>query len=471
MAQRLELKLKQQLSLSPQLQQAIKLLQLGRLELRDYIQDVLDSNPLLEQEGEEESIPESISSEELPTPEQLDEVSADEWLKSNDLPSQSSPDNRDYILDSHTDAGESLQDHLLWQINLTSFSAVDSAIANAIVFALDDDGYLADSIDEIRQSLLPELAVDEAEINAVLRRIQRMEPVGVACTGAAECIQVQLSVLPKDTAGRTVATVISRDFLHLLAAGNRDELSMQMAVSAEKIDQAISLIHSLEPRPGSRYDNRKDEYIVPDVYFLPDGKGWRVSLNPDNEPRLHLNSYYISLLRSEGKKESEYLQGHLRDARWLINSLLLRNRSIMLVAEAIAKHQAAFLNKGEEFMQPLVLREIAAETGLHESTVSRATTSKYALTPRGIFELKYFFSSHVKTLNGMTVSAVVVKALIAKFIQAEATGKPLSDQKLANKLYDQGIHIARRTVAKYREAIGLGSSSQRRVKTAKPQKL
>lgn len=466
MAQRLELKLKQQLSLSPQLQQAIKLLQLGRLELRDYIQDVIDSNPLLEQEGEDVISGDNKTDEEIPSTDQLDQLSADEWLKNNDLPSQSSADNREYILDSQTDAGESLQDHLLWQINLTSFSQIDATIAHAIVFALDDDGYLADSLAEIRQSMLPELAVSEAEIVAVLRRIQRMEPVGVACAGPAECIRVQLSVLPKDTPGRAVAMLLARDFLHLLAANNRNELLKKLAVDAEQAEQAIELIQSLEPRPGSRYDNRRDEYIVPDVYFLPDGNGWRVSLNPDNEPQLRLNTYYISLLRSEGKQESQYLQGHLRDARWLINSLLLRNRSIMLVAEAIARHQAAFLNQGEEFMQPLVLREIAAETGLHESTVSRATTRKYALTPRGIFELKYFFSSHVKTLNGMEVSAVAVKAMIARIIDSEDTSKPFSDQKLADLLHLQGIGIARRTVAKYRESIGLGSSSQRRVKPA-----
>ncbi len=440
------------------------MLQLGRMELRDYIQEAIDSNPLLEQESEIIEESDFTTTEEPPATEQLAEVSADEWLKNNDLPSQSSPDNRDYILDSYADAGESLQEHLLWQINLTSFSDTDSAIARAIVFALDDDGYLADTITEIQQSLLPELTVNTTEITSVLRRVQRMEPVGVACSGAAECLQVQLSVLPKDTPNKAAATTLVRDYLQLLAAGQKDELAKLMAISTDELEAAISLVQSLEPRPGTRYDNRRDEYIVPDVYFLPAGDGWKVSLNPSNEPKLHLNSYYISLLRSEGKKESDYLQGHLRDARWLINSLLLRNRSILLVSEAIAKHQSAFLEKGEAYMQPLVLRQVAAVTGLHESTVSRATTSKYVLTPRGIFELKYFFSSHVKTLDGMEVSSIAVKDSISKLIEQEPEGKPLSDQKIADVLGVQGIHIARRTVAKYREAIGFGSSSQRRRK-------
>ncbi len=460
MAQRLQLKLKQQLAMAPQLQQAIRLLQLGRLELRDYVQEALDSNPLLEREGEE-SLDPDIDETSSPS---ADDLSTEEWLSNQGLPAtQSSSDGSGYLLDTLPDQDdESLQNHLLWQINLTSFSEIDSAVAEAIVYALDDDGYLADSIEDIQNTLLPDTEVSVDEISAVLHRIQRMEPVGVACADARECIQVQLAALPQDTPARDIAARIARDWLDLLIDGDLDQLLQKLNTSAENVTSAIDLIHSLEPRPGARYDNRRDEYIAPDVYFLKQGKKWRVSLNPDNEPRLQLNGYYIQLLRSEGKKESEYLRGHLQEARWLMNALLLRNRSLMLVSDAIVKHQQNFLEHGEQAMKPLVLREIAEETGLHESTVSRATSRKYALTPRGIFELKYFFSSHVKTLDGKMASAVAVKAKISELIANEPVNKPASDQRLSELLHQAGIKIARRTVAKYREALGIGSSAERR---------
>ncbi|MBE9548206.1 MAG: RNA polymerase factor sigma-54 [Proteobacteria bacterium] len=460
MSQRLQLRLKQQLAMAPQLQQAIKLLQLGRLELRDYVQEALDSNPLLEREGEESLDPDSNEI----VAESAEDLSTEEWLSSQGLPAtQSSSEGSGYILDTLPDQDdESLQNHLLWQINLTSFSATDTAIAEVIVFALDEDGYLADSIEDIQRTLSQDVSVSSDEIMAVLHRIQRMEPVGVACLNAQECIQVQLAALPQDTPARNTAARLARDGLDLLIDGRADELVEKLNSTPEKISLAIELIQSLEPRPGARYDNRRDEYIVPDVYFLQQGNDWRVSLNPDNEPRLQLNSYYIRLLRSEGKKESDYLRGHLQEARWLMNALVLRNRSLMLVSNAIVKHQRLFLEQGKKAMQPLVLREIAAETGLHESTVSRATTRKYTLTPRGIFELKYFFSSHVNTLDGKTVSSVAVKARISDLIAAELQTKPLSDQKLSEQLQLSGIRIARRTVAKYREALGIGSSAERR---------
>jgi len=460
MSQRLQLRLKQQLAMAPQLQQAIKLLQLGRLELRDYVQEALDSNPLLEREGAESLDPDDNEI----VAESTDDLTTEEWLSSQGLAAtQSSSEGSGYILDTLPDQDdESLQNHLLWQINLTSFSATDTAIAEAVVFALDEDGYLADNIEDIQRSLSQDVSVSTDEILAVLHRIQRMEPVGVACRNAQECIQVQLAALPQDTPGRNTAARLARDGLDLLIDGRADELVEKLNSSPEKISLAIELIQSLEPRPGARYDNRRDEYIVPDVYFLQQGNDWRVSLNPDNEPRLQLNNYYIRLLRAEGKKESDYLRGHLQEARWLMNALVLRNRSLMLVSDAIVKHQRLFLEQGEQAMQPLVLREIAAETGLHESTVSRATTRKYALTPRGIFELKYFFSSHVNTLDGKTVSSVAVKARISDLIAGEQMTKPLSDQKLSEQLQLSGIRVARRTVAKYREALGIGSSAERR---------
>jgi RNA polymerase sigma-54 factor len=225
---------------------------------------------------------------------------------------------------------------------------------------------------------------------------------------------------------------------------------------------ALELIQSLEPRPGARYDNRRDEYLVPDVYVTRANDSWRVTLNPENDPGLRLNRYYIDLLRKSGGKDAEYLQGRLQEARWLMSSLELRNQTLLRVSQAIVDYQEAFLEQGEPAMKPLVLKDVADTIGVHESTVSRATTRKYMLTPRGLFELKYFFSSHVRTASGGTVSATAVKARLQALLDKEPRDSPLSDQELSDLLRRMGIVVARRTVAKYREALGIGSSNDRR---------
>jgi RNA polymerase sigma-54 factor len=357
---------------------------------------------------------------------------------------------------------DSLREHLLWQINLSHFSPIDAQIAAAVVYELDDDGYLTDSIQDIRTSLAPELLVDEDEIMAVLHRIQRMEPVGIATRNAAECILVQLSVLPGDTPSRELALRIARDFLDLVARHEMDELRKSTGASEEAMQQALELIQSLEPRPGARYDNRRDEFLVPDVYVSRSNDEWRVTLNPENDPGLRLNNYYINLLRKSGAKEAEYLRGRLQEARWLMSSIEMRNQTLLRVSQSIVDFQEQFLEKGEIAMRPLVLREISESVGVHESTVSRATTRKYMLTPRGIYELKYFFSSHVRTEDGGLVSATAVKAQLQLLLQKEPNEKPLSDQDLSDLLRHTGICVARRTVAKYRESLGIGSSSERR---------
>lgn len=468
--QSLQLRLTQKIALSPQLQQAIRLLQLNRIELREYIQEVLDENPILEREdstGEEEvsldSADSEVAGDDYGLEEHSDVPDWDETLASmeswQESPNYQTPAMEMQIPDSEED---SLAEHLLWQINLSRFSDTDRAIATAIVFALDDDGFLPDTIDDIRASLAPELLASPEEIEAVLHRVQRMEPVGVASRDAGECIRVQLSALPADTEHRELALRISRNYLDLVAEHDLDMLRRRTGADKETVMAALDLIHSLEPRPGARYDNRHDEYLVPDVYVTEVDGGWRVSLNPDNDPGLKLNRYYISLLRSSGGKDVEYLRGRLQEARWLLASLELRNRTLINVAQCIVEMQQDFLEQGELAMQPMILRDVAEVVGVHESTVSRATTRKYMLTPRGIYEMKYFFSSHVRTSTGGTVSATAVKARLQILLDNEPQKKPLSDQDLSDILKDAGIRVARRTVAKYRESLGISSSSERR---------
>ncbi len=470
--QSLQLRLTQKLALAPQLQQAIRLLQLNRIELREYIQDALDSNPILERgEGDASAEPgadEFSADTDGGADTEVTGLEAEDWessLSMDDQWADSSSGGGDgfsteaQIADS---SDESLREHLLWQINLSHFSPQDAAIAAAIVYGLDDDGFLQDSIDDIRASLAPELLVEEPEVLAVLHRIQRMEPVGVASRDTAECIRVQLSALPGDTAGRELALRIARDYLDLVAQHDLDELRRHTGASNESLENALLLIQSLEPRPGARYDNRRDEYLVPDVYVTRVNDKWRITLNPENDPGLRLNTYYIDLLRKSGGKDADYLKGRLQEARWLMSSLEMRNRTLMNVAQSIVEFQQEFLEQGEIAMRPLVLREVAERVEVHESTVSRATTRKYMLTPRGIYELKYFFSSHVNTTQGGTVSATAVKARIAMLLEHEPESKPLSDQEITRLLREMNIKVARRTVAKYRESLGIGSSAERR---------
>ena len=464
----LQLRLSQKLALSPQLQQAIRLLQLNRIELREYIQEVLDSNPILERT---ESVADPVTAEaEAPEAAGADQAGAEESFSDWEtaIPGEEQWVERGsydgYAMEPQIEdtSQDALREHLLWQINLSHFSPTDTAIAQAIVYGLDEDGYLHETIGEIRASLAPELLVDEDEVLAVLHRVQRLEPVGVATRDPAECIRVQLGALTSDTKGRDLALRIARDFIDLVAHHDLDELSRQTGATEQQLATALELIQSLEPRPGARYDNRRDEYLVPDVYVTRVNDSWRVTLNPENDPGLRLNRYYIDLLRKSGGKDAEYLQGRLQEARWLMSSLELRNQTLLRVSQAIVDYQEAFLEQGELAMKPLVLRDVADTIGVHESTVSRATTRKYMLTPRGLFELKYFFSSHVRTASGGTVSATAVKARLQELLDKEPGDSPLSDQELSDLLRRMGIVVARRTVAKYREALGIGSSNDRR---------
>jgi RNA polymerase sigma-54 factor len=471
----LQIRLTQKLAMAPQLQQAIRLLQLNRIELRDYIQEVVDANPLLDhdensaqpkEKGEEVSLEAGMAEARKTEGEQEyagDDFGADQWSTEGDTWTETAGWSDDFSERQIADTSSaSLREHLLTQIRLAHFSEIDAEIAKAIVYALDDDGFLHGDIPDIRESLLPEVRVGEDEILAVLHRVQRLEPVGVASRTPGECIQVQLKAQPTGTAGVDLALRLARDHLKLVAANDYDGMLKETGATSDNLKQALELIRGLDPHPGSRFDNRQDEYLIPDVYVRQNGDEWETTLSPESNPGLRLNKYYISLLRKSGGEDADYLRGRLQEARWLLSSLELRNRTLLSVSQCIVDTQKDFLVDGEIGMKPLILKEVADRVGVHESTVSRATTRKYMLTPRGIFELKYFFSSHVRTTDGGIVSATATKARIQILIDNEPAKRPLSDQEISQLLKETGIRVARRTVAKYRESLGIGSSSERR---------
>ena len=462
--QRLQLKLKQQLSMAPQLQQAIRLLQLNRIELRDHVQAALEANPLLEQAGEDTADYEPVE------------------MDGSDAEAGAADEDRDYELpeeDHWTPSGSAgystgdhdaislaadhpgLTEHLLWQVQLAPLADTDQAIATVIVHALDEDGYLRESLDELTRLLQDRLDIKAQQVESVLQRVQRMEPVGVATRGPAECLEVQLQALPQDTPGRDSALKVVQQAMTALTRGDRHTL-LELVGGADALDTAMELIESLEPRPGTRFDNRRDEFIAPDIYVRRVEGQWQVSLSPDNRYDLRLNRYYISLLKGAGKEEKNYLSSRLQEARWLLSAIEMRNQTLVAVTEAIIQHQRSFLTRGDIAMRPLVMSTIAEQVGVHESTVSRATSHKYVHTPRGLYELKHFFSSHIQDRHGRQISATAVKARIARLLQSENPAKPLSDQALTDALAEQGLEVARRTVSKYRQALGLGSSTERR---------
>ena len=471
----LQLRLTQKLAMAPQLQQAIRLLQLNRIELRDYIQELVDANPLLDHEENTEQpvqdskkdAPESEITENRQAENEQD-YSSDDYDDQQWQPEQEQWADSGGWSDEFSDrqiedtSSASLREHLLAQIRLAHFNETDTAIAAAIAYAVDDDGFLHEGIQDIRESLLPEVLVEDDEVLAVLHRVQRLEPVGVASRDPGECIRVQLKAQPAGTPGVELALRLARDYLKLVAGNAYEDMLRETGATSENLKQALELIRGLEPRPGARFDNRRDEYLVPDVYVRRDGDEWVTTLSPDSNPSLRLNKYYINLLRKSGGKDADYLRGRLQEARWLLSSLELRNRTLLKVSQCIVDTQQGFLEDGEIAMKPLILKDVSAQVGVHESTVSRATTRKYMLTPRGIFELKYFFSSHVRTVNGGMISATATKARIQILIENEPSTQPLSDQEISHLLREAGVCAARRTVAKYRESLGMGSSSERR---------
>jgi len=468
MATGLKLKLGHKLKLAPQLRQAIALLQLNRVELREHIEQALETNPLLELEPE----PNALDGEEASQAEQFEETDRsaedidfnEDDYRWNDLPEgfsevSEAPDYDRFISDPGED---SLYQHLLWQVNLAGFSQTDEAIARAIVYALDEDGFLYDDIRTLRASLAPEYLVGAEEVAAVLERVQHFEPVGVAARSLQECLGIQLRALPTATPGCGLAEHLVEHHLDALRSGDPAAIRKSSGFGQAEIAQAMGVIRRLDPRPGLRFSRDDQDYIVPDAYVHPDGDDWRVTLNRSQEPALQINRAYSELIKSTAGKDREYLREQLQQAQWLISSLELRNHTLRSVVHAIVQRQAGFLEHGDVAMQPLLQKELAEIVEVHESTVSRATTGKYLHTPRGTFELKHFFSVAIATGDGGEVSATAVRAQLEQLIRAEDPARPLSDQALVEALADRDLLLARRTVAKYREQLGIANSSRRR---------
>jgi RNA polymerase sigma-54 factor len=459
----LQLKLGQKLKLAPQLRQAIALLQLNRVELRQTIREALNTNPLLEradeplgESGEEAGNDEFDSDLEV---DYGDDYGFDDLPEGYSVSSGPAPNYDEFVSDR---ADESLQHHLLWQVNLAGFSDTDEAIARAIIYALDEDGYLQDDLATLRASLAPEYLVSVEEVAAVLERIQHFEPIGVASRSVGESLLVQLKAMPSNTPALGLACHLVERHLEELGKQDIRALVRATGMGETEIHAALEVIRRCNPHPCSRFGRDDENYIVPDVYVHPAEDGWRVTLNPDNDPGLQLNDMYVKLAKQARGEDKKYLSDRLQEARWLISGLEMRNQTLQAVTRAIVERQHGFFSEGETGLRPLLQREVAETIGVHESTVSRATTEKYAHTPRGTFELKYFFSVGIDTQDGQQVAATAVKARVRRLIGEEVPGKPLSDQALAERLAESGIKLARRTVAKYREQLGIPGSAQRR---------
>ncbi|GEA69795.1 RNA polymerase sigma-54 factor [Acinetobacter pittii] len=474
------LKVANSLSLTPQLQQAIRLLQLSSLELEQEIQIQLDSNPLLEK-IEEESLTESLAalenkeSDDLTTELNADHLPDDlpvdtEWddVYTHQSTALATPefeereDNRQVQL--------SLKEHILEQVNLLHFSKIDQLIAYCIVDALDDKGFLDAEIEEIilaAQQLLNEMDIEEEieedEVLVVLKHIQRLDPLGIGSRNLAECLKIQLEFLPKDVEYLNEAKNLLQ-YYELLIANDLNKLLKQTGLTKDQLKFAINLLKTLKPYPGMDFNKQESDYQIPDVVVSKKDLHWQVQLNPDVLPKLRINSFYSSMIRRADQSEDNlYLRNQMLEAKNFIKSIDERHKTLLKVASCIVEHQKAFLEIGPEAMKPLVLRDVAEEVELHESTVSRVTTNKYMLTPRGLFELKYFFSSHVGTTAGGEASSTAIRAMIKKLVANENPRKPLSDNVIATLLKDEGIEVARRTVAKYRESLHIPSSSERKV--------
>jgi RNA polymerase sigma-54 factor len=454
----LQLKLGQSLTMTPQLQQAIRLLQLPILDLNAQIQEALEENIMLEMED----LPDVPRTSADSTAE-VETIKADElWQTRAAERTQDSGWNGEGrpITEFADESGETLHEHLYWQLEIENFTVREALIGEALVDSINDDGYLTDDIAEIISSLheQPPVTIEEAE--KALTKLQRLDPVGVGARSLSECIIRQIEQLDSKTPGYQLALDIAAGHLDLVAARDYGELRRGLRTSEENLHEALALVRGCNPKPGLAVSPAAAQYVIPDVFVRKVDNRWQVEISPTGVPRLSVNQQYAKLLRGSG--EHTVLKTQLQEARWLIRSLEIRNETLLKVATSIVTRQVSFLEHGDESMKPMVLRDVAEEIDMHESTISRVTTNKYMHTPRGVFEFKYFFSSHLSSDSGEDQSSTSVRAKIRKLIAAENTSKPLSDSKITNLLKDEGISVARRTVAKYREAMNIPSSSDRR---------
>ena len=484
MKQSLALRQGMGLTMTPALQQAIRLLQLSSLDLQMEIQQVLDSNLMLEQDSdgpelETDGLEVPAASADEGATGILDEVRAEETIP-EDMPvdadwgdvfddhvpaaSSSASDDeglQDY-LQANLHTATSLLEHLMTQARAAPFDDEEAMVAAHLIDAINEDGYLEDW-PGICERLGEAHGISQACLEAVLAKVQEFDPPGVAARDLAECLMLQLKQMPRSRAGRWAAMEILET--GLLNIARRDEAAIMRAtgLTAEDVRMGLALIRSLQPHPGRPFQAHESDYLMPDVIVTKKNGRWRVALNPEHMPRLRINGRYQGFIkRADQSKDQLQLKQHLQEARYFINSLESRNETILRVSQCIVEEQRAFLEYGEEAMRPLVLRDVAQTLGIHESTVSRATANKYMLTPRGLYELKYFFSSHVSTTQGGVASATAIQAMIKRMIGGEDPARPLSDSTLADLLLKEGIQVARRTVAKYREALNIPPSHERK---------
>jgi RNA polymerase sigma-54 factor len=497
MKQSLQLKIGQHLTMTPQLQQAIRLLQLSSLDLHQEIQEALYSNPLLEAYEEDHIEPQQSNSQsEQPQREDADKTpkeekdlnSQDQWSDeaSSDLSidtdwnnastplsaGQNSKNSKNTgesgDLDSFQSPSNNLLDHLEWQLNLTHLSDIDRHIGTTIIDAIGGDGFLTLPIEEIWDGIRDEFADSDTDIEldeavAVLHRIQNFDPSGVAAHDLRECVLIQLNQLPDNTAFLTETKQLVDKFLSKLAERDFKYIERKTNFTQTTLKAVLELIQTLSPKPGELFEADETEYVVPDVRVFKTANRWQVSLNKEITLNLRINNTYAQMIRrADNSKENQFLRDNLQDARTFLRSLEARNDTLLRVSSAIVETQKEFLEHGDEAMKPLILANIAEQLALHESTISRVTTQKFIDTPQGVYELKHFFSSYVSTTEGGQCSSTAIRAMIRKIIDKEDTNKPLSDNKLALMLDEVGIKVARRTVAKYREGLNIPSSSERK---------
>ncbi len=468
----LQLKLSQHLTLTPQLQQSIRLLQLSTLELNQEIERFLQENPLLErEEGVDEESGTATATASVST-DYTSSASTSSTSEKHDDARETTPElDQDWSREDgagsysgHDDGDEndfpqlaaeapSLREHLLWQVNLLQLSDRDKRLVGLLVETLDGDGYLTQDLDEVVAMLSPEMEIDRDDLQIALKHLQHLEPAGIGARNLAECLTLQLEALSADVPYRAEALVTVRGHLDLLAGRDYAKLKKLLKCGDDVLRGVQQLITRLNPRPGGSFSNDEARYIVPDVVVRKVKGMWRASLNPDAMPKLRINRMYADILHRNRDASLQQLSGQLQEAKWLIKNVQQRFDTILRVSQAIVDRQRHFFEHGEVAMRPLVLREIADTLGLHESTVSRVTTQKFMLTPRGIFELKYFFGSHVTTETGGACSATAIRALIKQLVAEEDSRKPLSDSQISEILGKQGIVVARRTIAKYRESL------------------
>ena len=476
--------------MTPQLQQAIRLLQLSTLELQTEVQQVLEENPMLELEDDEHpgDTKESAEKQELKNKAEAEAEAEDPHLdmeKNQEIPDElpvdtdwddiyditptttastsASDGSGDDYLENQSGTGESLQEHLLWQLQNSQISETDLLIGITIIDAINEDGYLTESIEDIHQGLINEAEIELDEVEAVLHRVQRFDPLGVGARDLRECLLLQLEQFSPDTEGLSDVKMLIADYLDLIGTHDYARLQRKTRKNEEELHTLISFIQTLNPKPGSLISSNTTRYVIPDIFVRKANGHWRVELNPEAAPKIKVNQMYANHLKTSGRDPgSAHLRNSLQEARWFIKSLQSRSETLMRVGTAIVERQRLFLEYGDEGMKPMVLRDIAEELEMHESTISRVTTQKYMHTPRGVFEFKFFFSSHVSTADGGECSATAIRSMVKKLIENENPLKPMSDNKISAFLTKEGINVARRTVAKYRESMLIPPSNERK---------